>query len=115
MSKKTDIEYFNFMLEKIEDLETYISRFNKISIMLNDNMAKDASLMCLLQVGKTLNTLNYTYDLLNKEDIQGAYNTRNFIAHDYEGVHLARIENIIRVHLPKLKQIIKQILKEKIK
>ena len=52
---------------------------------------------------------------MNKEEIQGAYNTRNFIAHDYEGVHLARIENIIRVHLPKLKQIIKQILKEKIK
>jgi uncharacterized protein with HEPN domain len=32
----------------------------------------------------------------DNEDIKGAINTRNFIAHDYEGVNLPIIEFIIR-------------------
>ena len=112
MSKNNDIENLNFILEKIEDLQSYVLKFSKISIMLKDIMAKDASLMCLLQIGETLNKLNNNYTSLDKNDIKGSYDVRNFIAHDYEGVHLAVIENIIRVHIPKLKEKIKQILKE---
>ena len=32
----------------------------------------------------------------DNEDIKGAINTRNFLAHDYEGVNLPIIEFIIR-------------------
>jgi len=39
----------------------------------------------------------------NDEDVKGAINTRNFIAHDYEGVNLPIIEFIIRDRLPVLK------------
>jgi len=45
-------------------------------------------------------------ELLKKfddEDVKGAINTRNFIAHDYEGVNLPIIEFIIRDRLPVLK------------
>ena len=38
----------------------------------------------------------------NDEDVKGAINTRNFIAHDYEGVNLPIIE-FIRDRLPVLK------------
>jgi len=112
MSKKNDIEYLNFIIEKIEDLESFIIKFKKISLLLEDTMGKDASLMCLLQIGETLNKLNNTFTLLNENDIKGAYDVRNFIAHDYEGVHLALIEHIIRINLPKLKETILQIIKE---
>ncbi|WP_457560419.1 HepT-like ribonuclease domain-containing protein [Caminibacter sp.] len=40
---------------------------------------------------------------MDKEDIKGAYVVRNFIAHDYEGVDLAFIENILRFKLNELK------------
>jgi len=55
-------------------------------------------MMGLLQIGESLNRIDREYlekyNLL--EDTKGAYNVRNFIAHNYEGV--------IRVYLPRLKK-----------
>ncbi|MEA2073743.1 MAG: HepT-like ribonuclease domain-containing protein [Campylobacterota bacterium] len=47
----------------------------------------------------------------NDEDVKGAIDTRNFIAHDYEGVNLPIIEFIIRERLPILKVEIIELLK----
>jgi len=44
------------------------------------------------------------------EDVKGAIDTRNFIAHDYEGINLPIIEYIIRVRLPILKSEIENII-----
>ena len=65
-----------------------------------------AILMALMQIGETLNRLAdpALKERLGQEDIQGAYNVRNFIAHDYEGVNLALVELICREKLPELKQ-----------
>jgi len=38
--------------------------------------------------------------------IKGSYDVRNFIAHDYEGVNKAIIEDIIRRYIPDLKSTI---------
>lgn len=62
-----------------------------------------------MQIGETLNKI-CSEDLKEKLQIKGAYDVRNFIAHDYEGVDLALIENIIRNMIPKLKRTIKNIL-----
>jgi len=48
----------------------------------------------------------------DQDDIKGAINTRNFIAHDYEGINLPIIEFIIRERLPILQSIIKEILNQ---
>lgn len=40
-------------------------------------------------------------------DIKGLKGIRNFIAHDYEGVNLAIIEDTIRFDISKMKQVIK--------
>jgi uncharacterized protein with HEPN domain len=47
-----------------------------------------------------------------KEDIKGSYELRNFIAHDYEGVNLSLIENIIRINLDILEEKLLLIKKE---
>ncbi|MGD9552776.1 MAG: HepT-like ribonuclease domain-containing protein [Arcobacteraceae bacterium] len=39
-----------------------------------------------------------------KEDKENAYSTKIYIVHDYEGVDLGFIENIVREYLPKLKE-----------
>ena len=49
--------------------------------------------------------IDYILDIC-KDDIKGAIDTRNFIAHDYEGINLPIIEFIIRDRLPILKDII---------
>lgn len=88
----------------------FVDRFNNIYSLLNDKMGFDATLMSLLQIGETLNKLENDYELLDKNDIKGAYDVRNFIAHDYEGVNKALVESITRMYIPKLKETLSKIL-----
>ena len=50
-----------------------------------------------------------------KEDIKGSYELRNFIAHDYEGVDLFIVEDVIKYRLPIIKKSIQKILQEMLK
>ena len=47
--------------------------------------------------------------MYNEDDLKGAVDIRNFIAHDYEGINLPIIEFIIRERLPLMKKIIDNI------
>ena len=104
------IEKLEFILEKIEDIYLFKEKFKTIEELLNDRMGYDATLMALLQIGETLNKLKKS-PYSNKLPIKGAYDVRNFIAHDYEGVNKMIIEDIIRKFIPELKSIIMDILK----
>ena len=44
-----------------------------------------------------------------KQDIKGSYELRNFIAHNYEGVDLYIVEEVIKQRLPIIKQSIEKI------
>ncbi len=48
--------------------------------------------------------------IFDKEDIKGSYELRNFIAHDYEGVDLYIVEDVIEQRLPVIKERINKIL-----
>ena len=69
--------------------------------------------MAFLQIGETLNKLQNTYETLNIDDIKGAYEVRNFIAHDYMRVDIGLIEYILREKLPELKNTLISIILEK--
>lgn len=94
-----------FLLKMIDEIEEYKTTLDSIEAVLNNKMAFNATLMNLLQIGETLNKLDENilkeHGLL--EDAKGAYKTRNFIAHDYEGVNKAVVEDILRNYLPRLK------------
>jgi uncharacterized protein with HEPN domain len=113
MSKDNDKFLLKFILDMINRIEEYILDFEYITKMLADNKSHDATLMCLLQIGETLNKLEQKYKFLDDEDIKGAYEVRNFIAHDYMGVDLGLVEFILRDKLPKLKDNILLILEQK--
>jgi uncharacterized protein with HEPN domain len=91
-----------FVLSMIDDIEYILSKTNSITEVLNDRIYKPAILMSLLQIGETLNKVETTNTKLS-EYTRGAYNVRNFIAHDYEGVNLSIIEHILRELLQPLK------------
>lgn len=101
----SSFEKLDFILEKIEDIESFKARYKTIEDLLNDVMGYDATLMSLLQIGETLNRLR-DEPFAEKLPIKGTYDVRNFIAHDYEGVNKVIIEDIVRKELPKLKQVI---------
>jgi len=103
-----------FILEMIGRIEIIVSRHNGVINSLKDIEGQMAILMAIAQIGETLKKIDDNilkkYDLL--DDKEGAYYTRNYIVHDYEGINLAYIENIIRVYIPKLKKKIKKIIEK---
>jgi len=113
MSKSNDVEKLLFVLEKINDAIEYKNSFSSIEELLNSKMGFDAVSMCILQVGETLNKLSKTtiqnYPSL---PIKESYLTRNYIAHDYEGIDKMILETILREYFPKLKDDIEKILRE---
>ena len=113
MSKNTDITKLEFVVEKIDDLLSYKDDFKGIEALLNSKIGFDATNMCIMQIGETLNKLSQ--DIIEKYSslpIKESYLTRNYIAHDYEGVNKHIIEMIIREQLPELKQNILHIVRE---
>ena len=106
MSKKSMQAKVEFILEMIDNIDEIVKRHHGIVKTLQDFEGQMAVLMGLSQIGETLKKLDdglvQKYDL--QEDKDGAYYTRNYIVHDYEGVDLGFIENILRVYLPALKE-----------
>ena len=103
----------DFALLQIEKIEIVINNHKNITNALNNIEGEAAILMFLMQLGETLNKIlkinsELTVKFIEADDIKGAYAVRNFIAHDYEGVDLAFIENILRFKLSQLKQSLKQ-------
>ena len=93
---------YEFVLKMIDDIEYIVSRHVGVTEALSDRVSKPAILMSLLQIGETLGKMSFDNPIL-AEYAKGAYNVRNFIAHDYEGVNTAIIENIVRNLLAPLK------------
>jgi len=113
MSKKTDITRLYFIIEKIDDLLNYRDEYKTIEALLDSKMGFDATNMCIMQIGETLNKLSISLQENYSElPIKESYLTRNYIAHDYEGVNKQIIEMIIREQLPLLKTQIETILQE---
>ena len=95
------------MIERIDFIEQVVRRHGGIAKALEDEIeARAAILMHLAQIGEELQKIDSQYlDRLGLiEDAKGAYDTRNFIVHSYEGINLALVERIIREKLPYLKE-----------
>ena len=113
MSKQSDIAKIDFIIEKIDDALAYKETFGSIEATLNSKMGFDAVSMCILQVGETLNKLSQ--EIIQKHTelpVKESYLTRNYIAHDYEGISKIILETILREHFPVLKQQLIEIKKE---
>ncbi len=111
MSEKSQAAKIDFILEMIDNIETILSRHGGIVSALSDFEPQMAILMAISQIGESLKKLDSAivvkYDL--QDDVDGAYYTRNYIVHDYENVDLMLIEDILRKHLPFLKNKIQKI------
>ena len=111
MSK--DVRSLRFIVEKIDDALDNLAQFGTVERLLSSKMGYDATLMCILQIGETLKkklSSELCERYKNTLPIEQSYWTRNYIAHDYEGVSKLIIEDLLRGHLPKLKKDIEAIL-----
>jgi len=106
MSRNSINAKIEFVLKMISNIETIIERHGSIVKVLEDDVeAKPAILMALMQIGESIQKIDSEvlkrFDL--EVDTRGAYNVRNFIAHDYDGIDLGLIEAILRDNIPELK------------
>jgi uncharacterized protein with HEPN domain len=103
---KKNLAKVAFVLEMIENIEIVCQRHEGIAQALEDEVeGRAALLMFLMQIGESLKKIDSTDISKYKLDreIKGAYDVRNFIAHDYEGVNVIVIEDILKDNLPELK------------
>ena len=106
MSGKSQEAKAAFILEQVERIEKIIKRQGGIVKAMDDVEGEMALLMGVSQIGEALSKLDRSlierFDLAREQD--GAYYTRNYIVHDYENVDRLIIEDILRRHLPLLKE-----------
>jgi len=83
---------------------------------LQDRTLKPAIRMQIISIAEQFNKLKEENEfeilsLIDKKDLKGISAVRNFIAHDYDSVDDEIIEIVLRVHIPKLKEQIDNIVK----
>ncbi len=97
------------ILQKMDDLEYFIEQKDgKIISALEDRILKPAIRMQIISIAEQFYKLKEEneFELLSqfdKEDLKGINAVRNFIAHDYDSVDDKIIEIVLRVHMPKIK------------
>lgn len=112
MYNTDDLDRVKLIAQKIE----YILDICKIGIVKaleDEKVTRPAIMMHLASIAEQFSKIKDDTLLNNfdKDDVKGAIDTRNFIAHDYEGINLPIIEYIIRERLPILKREIEKIRK----
>lgn len=104
------------ILKKIDFIQAIVKENKGVHKALEDEQNSRASILMhltsiaeqfdkLMQNGE-LETLSY----FEKQDIKGSYDLRTFIAHNYEGVDLYIVEDVIDERLPIMKASAKKIL-----
>jgi len=112
MYNSDDLDRINLILVKI-DFILNICEDGIVKALEDYQTTRPAIMMHLTSIAEQFTKLKdrNVLDKFDASDIKGAIDTRNFIAHDYEGINLPIIEFIIRERLPIIKNIIITIIK----
>ena len=116
MFSEKALQRVSVIAKKIVFIEAIVKEKGSLKDALEDEQNSRASiLMHLTSIAEQFDKLlhNGELDLLAnfaKEDIKGSYELRNFIAHDYEGVDLYIVEDVIEHRMPIIKQSVTTIL-----
>ena len=92
--------------KKIVFIDNIVNEYGSVHKALEDEeKGRAAILMHLTSIAEQFDKLLHSGELevlshFEKQDIKGSYELRNFIAHDYEGVDLYIVEDVITERLP---------------
>jgi len=116
VSESRGIERIETIGKKIRYIQSIVEKYGGIDNALADEESgRAAILMHLTSIAEQFDKLmkNGEFEILShfdKEDIKGSYDLRTFIAHDYEGVDLYIVEDVIRQRLPVIAERVERIL-----
>lgn len=116
MFNQKAIDRVKVIAKKIDFVQKIVQQYGSTSKALEDEQNGRASIMMhLTSIAEQFDKLLHNGELeilafFEKQDIKGSYDLRNFIAHDYEGVDLYIVEDVINKRLPIIKESISKIL-----
>ena len=102
--------------KKIEFINNIVNEKNSVIEALEDEQnSRAAILMHLTSISEQFDKLLHSGELdilkhFEKQDIKGSYELRNFIAHNYEGIDLHIVEDVIIERLPIILESTEQVL-----
>ena len=98
---KKDIGFIFAILKMCDDIEVYKSEYKNVKDILNTRIGLNACLMNIYQIGEFAGKLSdefkKQFDNIEWKEIK---DLRNVIIHDYLGVDLEKIENILEKEMP---------------
>lgn len=104
--------------KKIDFIDNIVKAKGSIVGALEDEENSRASiLMHLISIAEQFDKLLHAGELeilsnFEKQDIKGSYDLRNFIAHDYEGIDLHIVEDVIVERLPVIRKSVETALNQ---
>ncbi len=110
MFNHKSIQRIKVIDKKIRFIQEIVKQKGSIELALEDEQnSRAAILMHLTSISEQFDKLLHNGELeilsnFEKEDIKGSYELRNFIAHDYEGIDLYIVEDVIEKRLPIIKK-----------
>ena len=110
-----DLQRLKVILSKIDMIDEIVDTFSYVTKALEDEvLAKPAIMMHLTAIAEQFSKLKdeTIVSQFEKNDVKGAIATRNFIAHDYDGVNMSFIETVVKERLPVVKNVILKTLEE---
>jgi len=116
-NEKNDLLYLLNILEYIGKIWKYTEKTNCVEELfeLNEQMNLNASLTLLANIGENVSKIiEKTKQEYSSVEWQKIKNFRNRVVHDYMGIDLAIVYEIITTDLKKLKPEIEKIIKERI-
>lgn len=111
MYDSTDLERVKLIQIKIVYI-LEICQDGIVAALEDEKITRPAILMHLTSIAEQFSKIKdrKLLNMFDNEDVKGAIDTRNFIAHDYKGINFPIIEFIIRERLPILNNDIKKLL-----
>ncbi len=110
MFRGNDKPILEFVLQMIDEAERVVARYGSAFLALDDFEGKNAILLNLLQIGEKLNKIE-SPELKELLPISEAYSIRNRITHDYGGIDLEIVQDVLNEEFPLLKKKIIDLLK----
>jgi uncharacterized protein with HEPN domain len=103
--------------KKIGFIQNIVNEYGSTAAALEDEeKGRAAILMHLTSIAEQFDKLLHSGELeilshFEKQDIKGSYDLRTFIAHDYEGIDLYIVEEVIDKRLPVILENTQKILR----
>ncbi len=116
MFSEKSLQRVKVIEKKIFFIQAIVKEKGTVVKALEDEQNSRASiLMHLTSIAEQFDKLLHNGELellsnFEKEDIKGSYELRNFIAHDYEGIDLYIVEDVINTRLSVIKESISKVL-----